>query len=100
MAGRQRLYETEPGQEILLREEADSWRAAAHVLGEHISGIIKEARLSELAERWPGSRAAYLTLSMTVVNATDWSTSFSRRQSLVEAMERGSGLSGHPGATR
>jgi len=88
------LYETEEGQEVLLAEDLDSWTASAHVLGRHILDVISDSRSCELAGRWPGPGAAHLSRSMTVVNATQWTASLSRRQSLVEAMSRGLGLPG------
>jgi predicted nucleotidyltransferase len=87
-----RLYETEHGQDILVQEESDYPVAAARVLGEDIAEIIGRVRLSELAERWPGSREDSLYAGMTVTNAPHWPLSPERRQALVQGMERGLGI--------
>jgi len=87
-----RLYETEHGQDILVQEESDYPVAAARMLGEDIAGVVGRTRLSELAERWPGSRKDSLYAGMTVTNALQWPSSPDRRQELVLGMERGMGI--------
>jgi predicted nucleotidyltransferase len=66
------LYETERGQDILVQEESDYPVAAARVLGKDIADVIGSTRLSELAERWPGSREDSLYAGMTVTDAPHW----------------------------
>jgi predicted nucleotidyltransferase len=87
------LYETDHGQEILLREGADDSSAAARVLGQDIADILGRTRLSELARRWSETRDDLLYTWMTVPNAPGWNRSPRRRQALVQAMERGAGIS-------
>jgi predicted nucleotidyltransferase len=86
------LYEDEQGLSILLREDSDSWAAAAHVLGRDVAAVIGPDRRAELAQRWPGRRGDHLGFAMTVVNATDWTSSAARRQALIAALERGLGI--------
>jgi predicted nucleotidyltransferase len=86
---KERLWEAERGQEVLMQEEMDDTVASARLLGEDIAEAIGTARLSELAERWPGRREDSLYAGMTVRNAVRWPTSLERRQDLVRAMERG-----------
>jgi predicted nucleotidyltransferase len=87
-----RLYDTDAGQDVLLREEADDSAAAAHVLGMDIVEVIGAVRATELAGRWPESRHDLLYPSMTVTNAPDWTRSSDRRRELVRALERGLGI--------
>jgi predicted nucleotidyltransferase len=87
-----RLYDTDPGQDILVQEDMDNSAAAARVLGKDVLGVVGHTRMSELAERWPGPRGGLLYPSMTVINAPGWTRSVNRRQVLVEAMERGMGV--------
>lgn len=83
------LYETDHGQAILLQQEYDSVAAATRVLGEDIDDVVGRTRVSDLAERWPGSRKGLLYEHMKVPHATDWPQSLDRRQALVRAMELG-----------
>ncbi|MBK8460992.1 MAG: hypothetical protein IPL43_13100 [Micropruina sp.] len=53
-----RLYDTTTGNGILIREEADVPRAAAHLLGADVAGLIGPQRLAELPECWLGNSTA------------------------------------------
>ncbi|XVV13771.1 hypothetical protein ACQP2X_05285 [Actinoplanes sp. CA-131856] len=86
------LYETDKGQDLLVREDLDEAAAAARVLGESVAGLIGPERLSEISDRWLASSEDLLVHHMTVTNASDWSGSANRRQTLLRAMTRGLGL--------
>jgi hypothetical protein len=75
-----------------LQEDLDDSAAAARVLGEDIADVIGPTRRSELAERWPGPRNDLLYRWMTTMSAPDWTRSPKRLQALVQAMERGVGM--------
>ncbi|MEU8237678.1 hypothetical protein AB0C07_05495 [Actinoplanes missouriensis] len=87
------VYVSEHGQDILLAEDTDDTAAAVRVLGEHIAAVMDPARLAEITERWTrSSKTMHLYANMNVTNAPDWPRSPERRQSLVQAMERGMGI--------
>ncbi|GIF19152.1 putative nucleotidyltransferase [Actinoplanes tereljensis] len=83
------LYETDPGQNLLIEEGLDDSAAAARALGEDIARTVGPVRLSEILERWASSPKSLLHHYMSVTNASDWPRSSDRRRELVEAMERG-----------
>jgi len=83
---RDRLYDTAEGNAVLMAEEADVPRAAAHLLGIDIAATIGERRLAELAVRWPGN-LELLVREFTVSNAT--ALSEARRRAIVQALTSG-----------
>jgi len=84
-----RLYESEHGQDLLLREEYDLVAAAARLLGEEVADVAGPTRVSELAARWPTTRLDLLYQHMDVVGTRGWPSSMNRRQALVRALEEG-----------
>lgn len=50
-----RLYDSEQGNAVLIAEDTDLLRAAAHLLGLDVVATIGELRAEELRARWPGN---------------------------------------------
>lgn len=83
-----RLYETEPGNSVLIAEGADVQRAAARLLGADVARLLGTERRTELLHRWPG-RVALLTRSLRLRGGPAWPSSLGRRLQLVDALTRG-----------
>lgn len=83
-----RLYDTEVGQAVLVAEELDVARAAAHLLGIDSAAEIGSARMNELRERWPdeGSR---LAPDLVIRSGLRPDTPLERRTELAAALTRG-----------
>jgi predicted nucleotidyltransferase len=83
-----RLYDTSEGQQILVDEEADFPRAAAHMLGKDVSDLVGRVRLAELVERWPGN-LDMLVRNFTMSTGPRWPDRPPRRLDMVDALTRG-----------
>jgi predicted nucleotidyltransferase len=83
-----RLYDSSAGNDVLIAEEADVQRAAAHLLGTDVAELIGPRRHSELLARWPGD-AALLTRNLQLRGGPAWPADFTRRRELVDALTRG-----------
>lgn len=84
-----RLYETEPGNAILIAEGIDISLAAAHLLGTDVRDLIGPHRGVELGARWPGD-ADLLARSLELRGGPHWpARDDSRRRALVDALTRG-----------
>ncbi len=84
-----RLYETEPGNAILIAEAVDLPLAAAHLLGTDVADLIGHERGGELLARWPGD-VDLLARSLELRGGPIWPTrNDSRRRELVDALTRG-----------
>lgn len=83
-----RLYETDEGQQILIRHDMDVPLAAAELLGADVMSSIGPHRLSELLPRWPGNEELLLRdLNLTEAAGLRWQRD--RRTALVHALTRG-----------
>jgi predicted nucleotidyltransferase len=83
---RNRLYDTHAGNIVLMAEEADVPRAAAHLLGVDIAATIGERRLAELAARWPGN-LELLVHEFTVAGSP--APNEARRRAVIDALTSG-----------
>lgn len=83
-----RLYDVPDEQRILVDEEVDVARAAAHLLGRDVAALIGLERAAELLVRWPGDLE--LLVRNFVHGATRRGVRQARRQrSVVDALTRG-----------
>ena len=83
-----RLYDTQPGQDILIRYGADLDLAAAFLLGVDVAATIGSVRQGELLRRWPGD-AALLIRELTVRGGPAWPRDPQRRRAILEALTHG-----------
>jgi predicted nucleotidyltransferase len=83
-----RLYETAPGQDVLLAENSDLTLAAAHLLGTDVSTTIGSRRRNELLARWPGN-ADLLERELQLRRGPIWPSGPQRRLELIDALTRG-----------
>lgn len=83
---RDRLYDTDAGNTVLMAEEADVPRAAAHLLGIDITATIGERGHAELAARWPGN-LDLLVREFTVAGPP--APNEARRRAVIDALTSG-----------
>lgn len=83
-----RLYNTPEGQQILVAEELDVPRAAAHVLGRDVAALVGPQRITEQMDRWPGD-LDMLARNFTMSTGPRWLEQENRRREVIDALTRG-----------
>lgn len=83
-----RLYDSPEGQSILVAEDMDLPCAAARLLGQDVSVLIGQERLTELVSRWPGN-LEMLVRNFAMRAEPLWPGQELRRREVVDALTRG-----------
>lgn len=83
-----RLYDTDVGQAVLVAQELDLARAAAHLLGIDTAAEIGADRMNELRARWP-DEGSKLAPDLIIRSGLHPDTSLERRTELAAALTRG-----------
>ena len=83
-----RLYDLDHDARVLVAEEVDVTRAAAHLLGRDIASTVGKVRVHEIRERWSAS-LEQLTDSFRLTGRHTWLADQSRRSEVVKAFGRG-----------